>query len=406
VIGWIDASSGASGDMLLGAVVDAGADEAAVAAAIGLVAPERISLSTERVRRSSLDALRAHVEVADSTTERRLDDILGLIEAAGLDPAVARAAGAVFTRLGEVEAAVHGVEAADVHFHEVGALDSIADIVGVCAGLALLDLESLHCSPVAVGSGLAWTRHGRLSIPVPAVAALLTGVPTYAGPAPAELCTPTGAALLSHFVDHWGPQRLMTVSQVGTGAGAKDFPGHPNVLRLMVGDPVQAPTARAATAGPSAGSGARRENRAVVLETNVDDLDPRLWPAVLARLLAAGAADAWLTPIVMKKGRPAHTLSVLAAADRTEQLADLIFTETSAIGLREVEVGKVALEREHVEVVVAGQRVKVKLALRGGVVVNVQPEYEDVVAAATALDRPAKVVLAEAVAAASRLWIR
>lgn len=395
MIGWIDASSGASGDMLLGALIDAGADEPAMAAAVAAVAPEPVTLTSQRVRRNSLDALHARVEVAPSDVHRGLADVLALIDAAALEPAVARHAADVFSRLGGGEAAVHGVSTDEVHFHEVGALDAIADVVGVCAGMESLRLDALHCTPVAVGSGTVSTRHGQLSVPPPAVAALLTGAPTYAGPVAAELCTPTGAALLSHWVTSWGAQPPMRVHRIGSGAGTRDFAGHPNVLRLFVG-----PSAEAAGPSPSSPP----PGPAVVLETNVDDLDPRLWPAIVAHLLEIGASDAWLTPIVMKKGRPAYTLSVLVPTEHEDRAQAVIFAETSAIGLRRTVAGKVALEREFATVTVGGQRIGVKLARRDGAVVNVQPEYDDVAAAAAVLDRPAKAVLAEAVARASEFW--
>jgi uncharacterized protein (TIGR00299 family) protein len=312
---------------------------------------------------------------------------VALIDAAGLDQAVATHASAVFRLLAEAEAAVHGTSPDDVHFHEVGALDALADIVGVCAGFAELGLERLDCGPVAVGSGSVATAHGRLSLPAPAVVELLRGVPTHSGPLAAEMCTPTGAALLRHWVTAWGTQPLMRVDRVGVGAGGRDFAAQPNVLRLFVGE------------AEVDGTGT-----ALVLETNVDDLDPRLWPAVLQTLLSAGASDAWLTPILMKKGRPAYTLSVLTRWELAEQVERAVFTETSAIGLRETRVGKQALQREFTAVDVAGKRIKVKFARHHGRVVNVQPEYDDVAAAAASSGLPMKAVLAEAIAASAHLW--
>lgn len=207
MIAWIDAASGASGDMLLGAVLDAGADEELVQQAISAVAPELIDVSVVRVRRGGLWANRARVEAADSTTHRGLGDVVALIRDAQLDHDVARHAIDVFEGLAAAEATAHGVAVDEVHFHEVGALDAIADVVGVCAGLVSLRLEAVHCSPVALGSGSVMTEHGLLSIPPPAVALLLQGAPTYAGPAEGELCTPTGAALLTHWVSAWGLSR-------------------------------------------------------------------------------------------------------------------------------------------------------------------------------------------------------
>ncbi|HKE71864.1 MAG TPA: nickel pincer cofactor biosynthesis protein LarC [Nocardioidaceae bacterium] len=392
MIGWLDCSSGASGDMLLGALVGVGVPLATIDAAVQAVAPEPIRVSAEPVTRGGLTATRVQVEVKESETHRGLSDIRTLLEAAPLDDRVRARAIDVFTRLATAEAAVHGTTVDEVHFHEVGALDAIADVVGACAGLIHLGIDSLTSSTIAVGSGSTGAAHGRLPVPPPAVAELLRGVPSVGGPAERELCTPTGAALVTTWASAYGSQPPMRVEAIGVGAGGQDLAGHANVLRLFVGEAVE----------PSHVDPDGRHTQ-LLLETNVDDLDPRLWPAVLDRILAAGAADAWLTPILMKKGRPAHTLSVLTdAACRADVLA-IIFAETTTIGLRERTVGKVALDREMRTVDVGGRSIRVKLARHEGIVVNAQPEYEDVVAAATALGRPVKAVLADAVAAI-RMW--
>jgi uncharacterized protein (TIGR00299 family) protein len=394
VIGWVDASSGASGDMLLGALVGAGVPVGVIADAVGKVAPEHVAIAPEPVSRNGFAAVRCHVEVADSSTRRTWSDIRDLLASAGLHEDVRVLAHDTFDRLATAEAAVHGTTPDDVHFHEVGALDAIADVVGVCAGLADLGLSRLVVSPVAVGSGTVRGAHGTLPVPPPAVTELLRGVPSYAGPqgAPAtELCTPTGAALLVSHATDWGPQPAMTVRAVGVGAGRRDPEGHANVLRLLVGEVVS-------TGSTTRDGSTTREAGALVLETNVDDLDPRLWPPVLAALLEAGAGDAWLTPILMKKGRPAHTLHVLVRADQVDAVRREVFRHTSTIGVREVAVGKTALERAIRAVTVDGERIAVKLALLDGEVVNAQPEYEDVARVATATGRPVKAVLAAAIA--------
>jgi uncharacterized protein (TIGR00299 family) protein len=394
---WVDASAGASGDMLLGALLGAGVPVDVVAAAVSAVAPEPVSLAPEQVSRAGFAATRCHVEVADSVHHRTWRDISSLLERADLDEPVRRLALATFDRLAVAEARVHGSDPLDVAFHEVGALDAIADVVGVCAGFVHLGAggpgqpggepggqqggREVVVSPVAVGSGSVQGAHGTMPVPPPAVADLLRGVPSYAGPGAAESCTPTGAALLTTLADGWGPQPAMTVETVGVGAGGRDPGTHANVLRLFVGAPA------AATPGP------------LLVESNVDDLDPRVWPSVLAALLEAGASDAWLTPILMKKGRPAHTLSVLVDGDRADAVRDTVFRHTSTIGVREIPVGKHALDREMVVVHVGGQEVAVKLARLGGVVVNAMPEYDDVARAAAALTRPVGDVLADAVAA-------
>jgi hypothetical protein len=381
VIVWVDATAGASGDMLLGALVDAGVDLAVIRQAVEAIAPERVDLTSEAVRRGGLAATHLHVSVADSTTERTWTDIRSLLEDSALNDAIKASAIATFKRLAEAEARVHGTDVDSVHFHEVGALDAIADVVGVCAGFHALGAERIVVSPIAVGSGRVDATHGDMPVPVPAVAELLRGFASQAGPGIGESCTPTGAALLTALADESGAQPPMVVDRIGVGAGTRDPETHANAVRILVGE-------SATTSGAP-----------LLLESNIDDMDPRLWPPALAALLAAGASDAWLTPILMKKGRPAHTLSVLVAADRATPVREAIFRNTTTIGLREQAVGKTALDRDTHRVVVEGQTISVKVASWNGVVMNAQPEYEDVVRAAEIIGRPIKEVMALAVAA-------
>jgi uncharacterized protein (TIGR00299 family) protein len=390
---WVDASSGASGDMLLGALLSAGVPLHVLQDAVDAVSPEPATLRVETVSRGGFAATRCHVDVTDSVQHRTWRDIRSLLlespPGSGFGEPVRDLALRVFERLAVAEAAVHGGEAMDVHFHEVGALDAIADVVGACAGLVHLGATQVMVSPVAVGSGFVRGSHGLLPVPPPAVAELLRGVPSYAGPegAPAmELCTPTGAALLTTFATGWGPQPPMVTAEVGVGAGGRDPEGHANVLRLLVGVPVVAD------------DGA---DDLLVLETNVDDLDPRVWPEVISAVLAAGALDAWLTPIVMKKGRPAHMLSALCRPDAVGEVQAAVFATTSTIGMRIVPVGKAALERVASSVEVLGGTVGVKLAVSGGRVVNVSVEFEDVAALARELGLPVKEALRAATAAAA-----
>jgi uncharacterized protein (TIGR00299 family) protein len=387
VIGWLDLSAGASGDMLLGALVDAGVPLEVPAAAVAALPVEPIRLVTEQTTRHGLGATRVHVHAPPSAEHRTWSDVRALITGAALAPAVRDGALAVFERLAVAEGRVHRVSPEDVHFHEVGALDALADVVGAVAGFEHLALSRLTASPVTLGSGSARGAHGVVPIPGPAVLELLTGVPVVAGPVPAEMCTPTGAALLAARVDEWTALPPLRVQRVGTGAGGRDPAELPNVVRLILGEP-----AEPSPAGP------------VVLETNVDDLDPRLWPGVLDALFAAGASDAWLTPILMKKGRPAHTLSVLCRPEAVADVREAVFATTSTIGLRVVPVGKVALERTQASVEVLGGRVGVKVAVSGGRAVNVSVEYEDVAALARELDLPVKEALRAATAAAEAAY--
>jgi uncharacterized protein (TIGR00299 family) protein len=343
---------------------------------------------TESVTRHGLGATRVHVHAPPSSEHRTWADVRSLLAGADLAPAVREGALGVFERLAIAEGRVHRVSPEDVHFHEVGALDALADVVGVVAGFEHLGLSRLAASPVALGSGSARGAHGVVPIPGPAVLELLTGVPVVAGAVPAEMCTPTGAALVAARVGEWTTLPPMRVARVGVGAGGRDPVELPNVVRLVLGEPAEART-------PWAGGGP------MVLEANVDDLDPRLWPGVLDTLFAAGASDAWLTPILMKKGRPAHTLSVLCRPETVADVQTAVFAATSTIGMRVVPVGKVALERAHSSVEVLGGRVGVKVAVTGGRVVNVSVEYEDVAALARELGLPVKEVLRAATAAAA-----
>lgn len=393
-IGWIDATSGVSGDMLLGACVDAGVELGLIQATIDrLDLPERIVFEAEHVQRGGLRGSRVHVRAPSTRHRRTLPDVLHLLRRA--DPAVGDTASAVFRALAGAESRVHGVPVDSVHFHEVGALDSIADVLGVVFALRSLELDTLVCSPIALGGGRADTEHGSLPVPGPAVLELLNAhrAPALGGPIDVELATPTGVALMVTLAAAFGPMPAMATQTVGVGAGGRDPAGHPNITRLVVGE--GSPVADA-----SNGSGGVTVGPAVVLETNVDDLDPRVWPEVLAALLTAGASDAWLTPIAMKKGRPAHTLSVLADPADADRLARLVFAQTSTIGLRRHVIDKLALPREIVSVRVRGSSVRVKLARLDGQVVNAVPEWDDVACLAVERGVPAGVVLDEARAAA------
>jgi pyridinium-3,5-bisthiocarboxylic acid mononucleotide nickel chelatase len=387
MIGWLDLSAGASGDMLLGALVDAGVPLEVPAAAVAALPVEPIRLVPERTSRHGLGATRVHVSTPPTDEHRTWADVRSLLAGAALPAPIRDGALAVFERLAVAEGRVHRVRPEDVHFHEVGALDALADVVGVVAGFEHLRLSRLTASPVALGSGSARGAHGVVPIPGPAVLELLAGVPVMAGPVPAEMCTPTGAALVAARVDEWTTLPPMRVERVGVGAGGRDPEQLPNVVRLVLGSADEPPP-------PGA----------LVLETNVDDLDPRLWSGVLDALFAAGASDAWLTPILMKKGRPAHTLSVLCRADLEAQVRAAVFATTSTIGLRVVPVGKVALERASASVEVLGGRVGAKVAVSGGRVVNVSGEYEDVAALARELGLPIKEALRAATAAAEAAY--
>jgi pyridinium-3,5-bisthiocarboxylic acid mononucleotide nickel chelatase len=386
---WIDASAGVAGDMLLGALVDAGADLPAVRLAVDAVVPDAVRLSSSTVTRAGLRALRMHVEpVAPDPPRRTWATIRGLLADARLPDRIRDRATAVFALLADAEAHVHGVSTQDVHFHEVGALDSIADIVGVCAALDDLGVATVTAGEVAVGSGHVRTAHGELPVPVPAVAHLARGWRVRAGGA-GELATPTGMAAVRALAGRCEDLPPLRVDAIGVGAGHRDPPDRANVVRVVVG-------ASASDTAPRT-----RVEPALLLEANVDDLDPRLWPEILAGLLRCGAADAWLVPIVMKKGRPAHTLCVLCHPDRADVLRERIFRDTSTLGVRETAMRKYALPRAFVDVDVAGGAVAIKIGHSHGVITQATPEFDDVADLARRLDRPQRQVLDEAVAAAA-----
>jgi uncharacterized protein (TIGR00299 family) protein len=392
-VAWLDVTAGVAGDMLLGALVDAGADLGAVQRLVDLVLPDTVRLDAAEVRRAGLRAVQVKVTtVRDDHPHRPWREIRDRIAAAGLPGPVAESASAVFRRLAEVEATTHGEPVDEVEFHEVGAWDSIADVIGTCAALQLLGVDDIVATTLALGSGTVRTAHGVLPVPVPAVLGLVDGWSVEAG-GEGELGTPTGVALVTTLATSQGDLPVLEALATGVGAGSRDAADRPNVVRVVLGW-------RAAARGGTVAE------PMTVLEANVDDLDPRVWPTVLAALLDAGAADAWLTPILMKKGRPAHTVSVLSASADVEELREEIFRLTSTIGVREAVVYRRALERGWVDVLVDGQPVAVKVAHREGVVVRATPEFDDVARVAAEVDRPVQDVLAAAVAGTERAGLK
>jgi uncharacterized protein (TIGR00299 family) protein len=388
-IGWLDCSSGVSGDMLLGALESLGA-LTQMPRLLASLSDLDVGGAAVPTTRNGVAATSYQVTAGAEQPDRRLTDVLDVIGRADVSGQVRDQASAIFQRLAEVEATVHGSSLADVQFHEIGAVDAIVDVLGACLGLETLGLDELVVSPIALGGGAVQSAHGWLPVPAPAVLGLLTGsaLEGYGGPVDVELATPTGVAIVTQWVGRSGPMPTMTVDRVGVGAGGRDLEGRANVVRLVVGDAV--------------GDGSVTTSAWSVLEANVDDLDPRLWPGVLERLIAAGAADAWLTPILMKKGRPAHTVSVLVDTGAAAAVRDVLVSETSTIGLRATAISKDALERSWVTVDVGGQPVRVKLSHDSGRRTNLAPEFDDVAAAAAALGVPVKDVLVRAAAAALR----
>ena len=396
---WIDASAGAAGDMLLGALLDAGADLAAVESAItrlSSAAGEGVTLRRESVRRHGLRATHVVVDGTTSTVHRRLADVLALVTAAGLAGSAEAFAIRVFGLLASAEARVHGVPAAEIEFHEVGALDSLADVTGTAAALDSLGLlgpdATVTVSSVGLGHGTVTGAHGLLPVPVPAVLQLLAdaGAPVGAGPGAGELCTPTGAALLAAMASGWGPVPPMVVGSSGYGAGGRDPDSHANVLRVLIGT--------AAAQAPAWQTASLR-----LVESTVDDLDPRLWPEALAAMHAAGAIDCWLTPVLLRNGRPGHVVSALTGPDTVDPVVRAMLRETTTLGVRVLDISRLSLPRDQVEVEISGHVIPVKRGWLDGEIVTAQPEFADARAAARALGLPLAQIL-DAARQAARTW--
>jgi|MudIll2142460700_1097286.scaffolds.fasta_scaffold10372_2 hypothetical protein len=380
-IAYFDCFSGISGDMTLGALVDAGLPIDVLRQELAKLDLPGYTLSSEQVRRSGLAATKVHVVLDEKEQPaRRLADIQRIINSSSLSPVVKQKSLSIFQRLAEVEAKVHGTTPDKVHFHEVGAVDALVDIVGSIIGLEHLGVTEIIGSPVNVGAGTVHTAHGKLPVPAPATAGLLIGIPLYSSSITFELTTPTGAAIISTLASSFGPLPRMKIDRIAYGAGNKDLPGQPNVLRLMIGE----------LATPY------EEDTSVVIETNIDDMNPQLYDHLIELLMAKGAHDVYLTPIIMKKGRPAILLSALTDATHSDALLDTIFRETTSIGVRIQEVERKKLSREILTVETAYGKVRVKISKQGDEVMTVTPEYEDCRRIAEEKQVPLKDIMEEA----------
>jgi uncharacterized protein (TIGR00299 family) protein len=379
---YFDCFSGASGDMILGALLDAGASEDQVRASLDAIGVQGWKLELSQVQRGPLRSSRAEISVAEGGGQRSHRDIVALLDRASLAPAIRERSKSVFGALALAEGRIHSVPPEDVLFHEVGGLDAIIDVVGCCAALEHFLPARIVTSPIATGGGLVQTAHGPLPLPAPAVTEILQG----SGAAlvergDKELITPTGAALLSVFSDGFGSIPPMTIEGSGYGAGAGGGEV-PNVLRVLTGELIDEPGSEVPAA--------------ILIETNLDDMAPELLPYVIDSLLEAGAYDAWITPILMKKGRPGFTLSALCAPVTQWHMMEIVFRETTTLGMRVTPVQRAVADRHWTEVEVAGQKVRVKVGSRHGDVISTAPEYEDVLAASKATGIPLKEIYSRA----------
>lgn len=388
---WFDPGFGASGDMMLGALIGLGAPVEEVRAALETLDVDGWTLDAETVMRCSLASDRALVHSDEGHHHRTWSSIDAMLAASDLPDQARAGSRATFRRLGEVEAGIHNVTIDEVHFHEVGAVDAIVDIVGSWVALGLLDVEQVVCGPVGMGHGTTVAAHGRLPIPAPATAALLIGAELTPIDVEAETVTPTGAALLMSMATSFGPLPTGTMAGLARGAGGRDPEHYPNVLTAILLEDGQTTGSTGAAATTAAEPGAPEVQTTAVLTTNVDDLTPELVAHTIDRCLAEGAADAWATPIVMKKGRPAVELHVMCPPGDVERLRDLLYAETGTLGIRATTVDKHVLPRRFDHVTVRGHRIKVKVGPFGA-----KPEYEDLVSAGQALAMPVRTLWFEA----------
>ena len=428
---YLDCFSGASGDMLLGALLDAGAPFDELVQVVESLGLDGVSIARDRVDRSGIGATKFRVALDGAPPDGRhdhepehehhhhdhghadhhhhdhdhshshdagggrqhhhrgLSEITAIVDRAALSVAARARAAGLFRRLAEVEAGIHGVPVEEVHLHEVGAIDSIVDITLTVAAMERLAPDRVVASPLNVGSGTVVCEHGELPVPAPATVELLAGVPIYAKGPPVELVTPTGALLVTAYADAYGPLPPMRVERIGYGAGDRDLPASPNVLRALVGEADELPAEAAAS------------ERVVVLECEIDDMNPQLYGVLMERLTEAGAFDVFYAPIQMKKNRPGTLVTVVAPPARREALAGVLFAESTTIGVRVTETARERLDREVVTVESPIGPVRVKVARRGGAVVNAAPEFEDCARLAAEQGLPVKAAHALAV----RAWL-
>jgi len=385
-LAYFDCFSGISGDMTLGALVDAGCDLALLRSGLeGLLIPGW-TISAEKVWKNGMSATFFRVTAEDQTQHRSLSAILEIFDKSQLSNFVRKNAAAIFRRLGEAEASVHDVPLEKIHFHEVGAVDAIVDIVGACIGCEALGIQKFACSPLNVGGGTAKMAHGILPVPAPATAKLLQGKPTYSNGVQRELVTPTGAAIVATLCDTFGPQPAMNVSAIGYGAGSADLEGQPNVVRIMIGEAAEKVV-------PSF------DQEISVIEANLDDMNPQIYGYFQEKALAAGALDVYTTPVQMKKNRPGTLLTLLCKPQDANALMSLIFAETTTFGARAYTAWRRTLPRESVNVHTQYGDVRIKLSRVNGHIQHVAPEFEDCRRLAVEKNVPLQRVIADALRA-------
>jgi uncharacterized protein (TIGR00299 family) protein len=386
-IGYFDCFSGASGDMILGALVDAGLEVERLQAAILGLGVGGIRITAEQVKRGAFIGTQVRVRTDEhGQPHRHLKDVEAILDRATIPEPVRTDVKQIFRRLAEAEAKVHGTRPDRIHFHEVGALDAIADIVGAAWGIRQLGLECIHVSPINLGGGFIQAAHGKMPVPAPGTAALLAGVPAYGSDIPAELTTPTGAAILTTLATAFGPMPAMTVNRVAYGASQRDLREQPNLLRLIVGEQ----------------AGDLDRDQITILEATIDDMNPQFFEPLLDRLFEAGALDVFLTPVIMKKSRPGTMLTVLAEPAAADPCVSVILTHSTTFGVRAHTANRWKLPRDIITVTTPYGSVRVKRGFTGDRITILAPEYEDCRRLGQAAGVPVQAVYDEARRAAGQ----
>jgi pyridinium-3,5-bisthiocarboxylic acid mononucleotide nickel chelatase len=377
---YFDCFAGASGNMILGGLVSLGVDERELIEQIKLLDIADFELEFTTVNKSGISAIHANVIVPKENKRRHLHNIVKIINNSRLAENIKNRAIKIFTNLAEAEAKVHGIDVQKVHFHEVGAMDAIIDVTGSCIAFEMLEIENFACSKIHVGNGFVNMAHGKFPVPPPAVAELLKGIPIYSTEIAGELCTPTGAAIISTLSTSYGEIPNLMTEKIGFGAGTRDYENFPNVIRLMLGE-VQSPMSNV--------------QNLVLIETNLDDVSPQVLGFVMDKAFEFGALDCWFTPIQMKKNRPATMVSILCEPKNKRQLIELLYVETTTLGVRIREIERECLERKIVKVATQFGEIDVKIGLLHGKQVNVMPEYEQLKRIANEQNVPLKLLKEE-----------
>lgn len=359
---YLDLIGGASGDMFLGALIDAGVPAQALSGQLAGLRLDEFELQAQKVTKNGFQATKVDVRVGTQPPERRLPDILEIIQQSSLPDPIREQAGAVFQQIGKIEAEIHHKSLEEIHLHELGGTDTIVDVTGTLLALNMLEVATIHASPIPVGCGFIEGAHGQIPLPSPATVGLLQGLPIYGTEIQAELVTPTGAALLAALVDEFGPPPAMVLEGIGYGAGTRDLP-IPNLLRILIGS-------ASSTQG-------ELHQKLLSLETNLDDLNPEIHPYVMERLFQAGALDVCLIPIQMKKNRPGIQIQVLADPAQASALKKILFDETTTLGIRESLVDRYALARQIQPVATPYGEVNIKISLTPSGEQKISPEFED-----------------------------